>query len=47
MATKEYKAIFVKEETHTKFRVRAAKEKMTFDELLNELLKVKLSTINK
>ena len=42
-----FRAIFVKRETHKKFALRAVKEELTFDELINELLKVKLSTINK
>lgn len=38
MATKGYKAVFVKEKTHEKIRQRAFKEGKTFDALLAELV---------
>ena len=41
MANKEIEAIFVKAKTKLKFKIRAAKEKKTFDALLNSLLKIK------
>ena len=44
---KIYKTISVKPATHKKFALRAVNEEKTFDELINELLKVKLSTLTK
>lgn len=35
----EYKAIFVKKDTHKKFAIKARELEMTFDELINYLLK--------
>jgi hypothetical protein len=36
---KEYKALFVKVETHKKFAVKARQLEKTFDQLINYMLK--------
>lgn len=40
MEQKEYKAIFVRKDTHKKFAIVAREQEMTFDELINYLIEL-------